>query len=219
MARLLPAALKLRQFQKILVCMTGNYFSASIFPLAQWEPSSMVIPWCAIVGFTLLLALLIATVALLIGWREADAVIRRANAKWPLLVVKIALPLFLLCGIVVLSVLDSFPTHAWRSRTRTNLVQAVDAATGTPLPIVLYASDVPEDPYMTWGMSLRDPNTVEIEWNLTPEHLSVTSNGYEEKSFLLTASSPQLIKIPLSRSASPPTTHPYWNRFPNAPSE
>jgi hypothetical protein len=163
--------------------------------------------FCGAAGLVLLLVLLIASGALLGGQLVGR------QQKWASVIVRITLPLVLVCAVVVLVIMESFPGHGWRSRNRTNVLQAIDANTGKAIPIIVYNPPLPEDPWLTWGLSLIDPTKVKIEWD-DPVPLYITSTGYGLKTVTLSASTPQVLQISLSPSNQPVATQPNWDRFP-----
>jgi hypothetical protein len=91
----------------------------------------------------------------------------------------------------------------------------VDAETGKPLPIKIESLDDYDDrndPFLVWRGHWITPDEMEIEWNVAI-HITVTSDGYEEKTVQLTDALPKRLAIPLARSK--PTTQP--SPYPSSP--
>jgi heme/copper-type cytochrome/quinol oxidase subunit 2 len=174
-----------------------------LFPVAQWDPMDMVFHLLVAVGLLLLVVFLVL-LTLAIARRKSHAEI----TCLPVALVATAIPL-LIVVFLVFSILKSFSTKPW-TKTRTATIQAVDATTGTSLPIegdfdqsVAQA----EDPFGESGFgppSTPDGrlNEMLLKANWTANlPITVTSKGYEKISLQLNDQSPELIVVHLHKIA------------------
>lgn len=180
--------------------------------VAQGSPSLILLPVCGLIGFVFLSAGVVAAIVAIKdrprrGSAVADPLIRPARRRWAQSVALVSICVFLLCVGMMLLVLESRPTHAWRSFTRTNVLLAVDAATGKPVPIdVKYNLDV-EDPYLVISAGSHRPDEWEVDWNVNLS-LTATSPGFQDQIVNLSDSLPKRLVLRFVRSIAPPATHP-----------
>jgi hypothetical protein len=175
-------------------------------PLAQGSPTMFVFPILVVIGLVFLLIFLGSVTARFASRAEYGSarIPPWRKVGWsPLrITMYLSATLSLLFAVMVLSIVESFPTHGWRCRTRTTTVRAVDAQTGLPIPIDLRDESDAGDPFLVreFTSTERKPDEAEIRWNNADIPFYVTSDGYEKKPLDLTPASPQTIVVRLSRS-------------------
>ena len=164
----------------------------------------MLFPFCGCFGIVLLLVGL-GSAAMCLASRYAldrsDEVYKPLPARWLRRIFLITFWVSLAYAGFSLFFLESFPSHAWRNRTRSTAVAAVDAETGRPLLIDVRDEgiDAMEDPFVVLEETRNSPGEMQIQSNF--DHtLMVMSDGYESKTVRLTDASPPGLVIPLTRT-------------------
>jgi hypothetical protein len=180
--------------------------------LAQGDPSSILLSVFPGIGAILLVIAIVSFVTMVTSRkrRTATGVATRPNTAnpWARSIFAVSLALLLLCIAGSVSVMESFPTHAWRNSTYYDTVTAVDDDSGRSLPIQAGLAPLFDvsDPYFVWSSTNKTPDEIVIECNATVP-LTITSDGYADKTIDLSRRSPPSMVVRLSPKPSLPTTN------------
>ncbi len=169
--------------------------------LAQGAPSAVFMSLCPLVGFVFTAVVLISGAIMLaarIRRTTAATPVSTTASKWPRRILIAGVIGLLLCVLTGLALLES-PTHAWRNRTHTATVTAVDDQTNITLPLHVDTTlDIGDpDPFLVLDYGNNGPDQARVTWNV-PATLVIHSEGYADKSMTLSGSLPLAIVVRLS---------------------